>query len=178
MARTKTIKATEADSVVEPASETVETAQETNKALKDSDEIEVVSLIPNVSYQDSHTDDLYEWEEVGHSELMPFSVIKNMWRSHKSYFKNLLLEPMDKRVVEQFGLSKVYEKYKMLLDGSNYTRKDINKIVDAISSSPNGLKFSLCNKIKSMIVQGEITDVFVIRTLEKQFDTDLISYIK
>lgn len=178
MARTKTIKAIEADSVVEPASETVETAQETKKALKDSDEIEVVSLIPNVSYQDSHTDDLYEWEEVGHSELMPFSVIKNMWRSHKSYFKNLLLEPMDKRVVEQFGLSKVYEKYKMLLDGSNYTRKDINKIVDAISSSPNGLKFSLCNKIKSMIVQGEITDVFVIRTLEKQFDTDLISYIK
>ena len=85
---------------------------------------------------------------------------------------------MDKRVVEQFGLSKVYEKYKMLLDGSNYTRKDINKIVDAISSSPNGLKFSLCNKIKNMIIQGEITDVFVIRTLEKQFDTDLISYIK
>lgn len=178
MARTKTIKVSETDSVIEPTSETVETMQENNKALKDSDEIEVVSLVPNVSYQDNHTDDFYEWEEVGHSELMPFSVIKTMWRSHKSYFKNLLLEPLDNRVVEQFGLSKIYEKYKMLLDASNYKKNNIKKIVDAISSSPNGLKFSLCNKIKNMIIQGEITDVFVIRTLEKQFDTDLISFIK
>ena len=38
--------------------------------LEDSDEIEVVSLIPNVSYKDSKTFDMYKWDEIGHVEYM------------------------------------------------------------------------------------------------------------
>ena len=30
--------------------------------LRDSDEIEVISLVPNVSYKDSKTLDMYEWD--------------------------------------------------------------------------------------------------------------------
>ena len=56
--------------------------------LEDSDEIEVVSLVPNVSYKDSKTLDMYEWHEVGHSEPMTFEILKNMWRNDKGYFKN------------------------------------------------------------------------------------------
>ena len=49
-----------------------------SKDLNDSDEIEVVSLIPNVSYKDSKTLDMYEWDEVGHAECMTFETLKNL----------------------------------------------------------------------------------------------------
>ena len=82
--------------------------------LEDFDEIEVVSLVPNVSYKDSKTLDMYEWNEIGHSEYMTFDTLKNLWRSHKGYFKNLWLKPMDDRVINKFGLTKTFEKYALI----------------------------------------------------------------
>ena len=145
--------------------------------LEDSDEIEVVSLVPNVSYKDSKTLDMYEWHEVGHSEYMTFDTLKNLWRNNKGYFKNLWLKPMDDRVINKFGLTKTFEKYEYLMDGSNYTRQNINTICDAIKSTPNGLKFAICTKVKNLVISGELTDIFVIRELEKRLHIDLISFL-
>ena len=147
------------------------------KPLEDSDEIEVISLVPNVSYKDSKTLDMYEWNEVGHPEPMTFETLKNMWRNDKGYFKNLWLKPMDERVINKFGLTKTFEKYEYLMDASNYTRKNINAICDAIKSTPNGLKFSICNKVKSLVISGELVDVFVIRELEKRLKIDLLVFL-
>lgn len=145
--------------------------------LEDSDEIEVVSLVSNVSYKDSKTLDTYEWSEIGHVEYMTFETLKNMWRNNKGYFKNLWLKPNDDRVINKFGLTNTYEKYEYLMDGSNYVKKNIKAICDAIKSTPNGLKLSICDKVKSLVVDGEITDIFVIRELEKHLRIDLISFI-
>ena len=147
------------------------------KPLEDSDEIEVISLVPNVSYKDSKTLDMYEWNEVGHPEPMTFETLKNMWRNDKGYFKNLWLKPMDERVINKFGLTKTFEKYEYLMEASNYTRKNINAICDAIKSTPNGLKFSICNKVKSLVISGELVDVFVIRELEKRLKIDLLVFL-
>lgn len=146
--------------------------------LEDSDEIEVVSLVPNVSYKDSKTLDMYEWNEIGHSEYMTFDTLKNLWRSHKGYFKNLWLKPMDDRVINKFGLTKTFEKYEYLMEGSNYTKKNIGAICNAIKETPNGLKFSVCNKVKNLVIDGEISDVSVIRTLEDRLNIDLIDFLK
>lgn len=147
--------------------------------LSDSDEIEVVSIIPNVSYKDSKTNDMYEWDEVGHIEYMTVDTIKNMWRNHKAYFRNMWLKPNDDRVIKQLGLKNIYEKYEFLMDESNYTRKNINKINEILSdsSTTNGLKLSVCNKIKDSVISGNISDVVVIKSLEKQLDLDLISFL-
>lgn len=147
------------------------------KPLEDSDEIEVVSLVSNVSYKDSKTLDTYEWHEIGHIEPMTFDTLKNMWRNNKGYFKNLWLKPKDDRVINKFGLTKTFEKYEYLMDGSNYTKKNIGAICDAIKSTPNGLKCSICDKVKSLVVSGEITDIFVIRELEKRLRIDLIEFL-
>lgn len=145
--------------------------------LEDYSEIEVISLVPNVSYKDSKTLDMYEWNEVGHKEPMTFETLKNMWRNDKGYFKNLWLKPMDDRVINKFGLTKTFEKYEYLMEGSNYTRKNINAICDAIKATPNGLKFSICNKVKSLVISGELVDVFVIRELEKRLKIDLLVFL-
>lgn len=145
--------------------------------LEDSDEIEVVSLVSNVSYKDSKTLDTYEWREIGHVEYMTFETLKNMWRNNKGYFKNLWLKPNDDRVINKFSLTKTFEKYEYLMDGSNYTKKNIGAICDAIKSTPNGLKWSICDKVKSLVISGEITNISVIRELEKSLRIDLISFL-
>lgn len=145
--------------------------------LDDSDEIEVVSLVPNVSYKDSKTLDMYEWHETGHVEYMTFDTLKNMWRNNKGYFKNLWLKPLDDRVINKFSLTPTFEKYEYLMDGSNYTKKNINTICDAIKSTPNGLKFAICNKVKNLVINGEVTDISVIRTLENRLQIDLIEFL-
>lgn len=146
--------------------------------LNDNDEIEVISLIPNVSYQDNRTGDFYEWENVGHSEFLTFDTLKNMWRNSKAYFKDLWLKPLDDRVINKFGLTKTFERYEFLMNEVNYTRKTINKICDEINSTPSGLKFSIFNKIKNMVADGKITDIQVIMTLERTFNLDLTSILE
>ena len=181
MARTAT------KTVVEDVIETTEnmneiennTTKKTIKAepLKDSDEIEIESLVANVSYKDSKTGDMYEWDEIGHIELMTFDTLKNMWRGHKGYFRNMWLKPNDARIINQFGLTKTFEKYEYLMEASNYTRKNIKSICDAIAETPNGLKFAICDKVKSMVISGEVTDVSVIREVEERLKIDLIEFL-
>ena len=160
--------------------ETTKTTKKSNEVqtLNDSDEIEVVSLVPNVSYKDSKTLDMYEWQDVGHIEYMTFDTLKNLWRNNKGYFKNLWLKPMDDRVINKFGLTKTYEKYEYLMDGSNYTKKNVDAICEAIADTPNGLKLSICNKVKNLVINGEVTDVFVIKALENRLKIDLIDFLK
>lgn len=145
--------------------------------LEDSDEIEIISLVPNVSYKDSKTLDMYEWRETGHSEYMTFDTLKNLWRNNKGYFKNLWLKPNDERVINKFGLTKTFEKYEYLMDGANYTKKNIKTICDAIAETPNGLKFAICDKVKNLVISGEVTDVSVIKTLENRLKIDLIEFL-
>lgn len=151
-----------------------------NKAtepLCDSDEIEVVSLIPNITYKDSKTGDIYEWEEAGHVEYMTFEMLKNMWRNNKGYFRNMCLKPNDDRVINKFGLTSTFDKYEYLMNASNYTKNNIQDVCDSISNLPNGLKFTLCNKIKDLVISGDISDAYVIKKLEKYFGIDLISFL-
>lgn len=159
------------------ASEKPSAKKEKVAELSNDDEIEVVSLIPNVSYKDSHTYDIYTWEEVGHVEFMTFETLTNMWRNSKGYFKNMWLKPEDDRVIKKFGLTGMYEKYDFLMDKSNYTRDNIDKICESIASTPNGLKLAVCNKIKSLVVSGELSDISVIRSIEKYLKIDLIALV-
>ena len=63
------------------------------------------------------------------------------------------------------------------MNASNYTKKNIKSICDAITETPNGLKFAICDKIKSMVVSGDVSDVFVIKELEKRLKIDLIEFL-
>lgn len=184
MAKAKTDK-----SSVEKLTDTVEKNMNENNETKtkkttvkvepldDYDEIEVVSLIPNVSYKDTKTLDMYEWDEVGHIEYMTFETLKNMWRNNKGYFKNMWLKPNDERVINKFGLTKTFKDYEYLMDESNYTKKNIDNICKTISGAPNGLKHSVCNKIKDLVINEKVVDINVIRKLERHLNLDLTDFI-
>ena len=145
--------------------------------LSNDDIIEVVSLVSNVSYKDKKYGDMYKWENVGDVVDMTFEVISNMHQNHKAYFKNMWLKPLDNRVVKKFALESTYRDYDYLMDASNYTRKNISDICESIRKTPMALKYTICNKIKSLVSSGEVTDVAVLREIEKRLNIDLIHLI-
>ena len=145
--------------------------------LTDEDEIDIVALDSNVYYYDKTTDETYEWHDVGDTISLPFGTIKNMWRNHKDYFRNFLLKPLDKRVIDKLGLNRTYDKYDFLNDGDQYTRENIDNIITTIKGTTNGFQYALCNNIKNMIIDGKITDLYVVRTLGKYFNVDFITLL-
>lgn len=146
-------------------------------ALSDSDVLEVESLIPNVVYEDNRTGNYYEWGEIGHCEDMTFDEIKNMHRKYKAYFTDMWLKPLDERVIKKLGLSRTYDKYDFLVDESNYTNDHIDEVLDGLSSAPASLKIAIVNRIKDMVADGTVSDIKVVRKLEKRLDIDLISFL-
>lgn len=146
-------------------------------ALSDLDVIEVMSLIPNVVYEDNRTGNYYEWEEIGHCEDMTFDEVKNMHRKHKTYFNDMWLKPLDERVIKKLGLTRTYDKYDFLVDESNYTNDHIDEVLDGLSSATASLKIAIVNRIKDMVADGTVSDIKVVRKLEKRLDIDLISFL-
>lgn len=157
-----------------PVTKPVEIKQD---ELTDEDEIDIIALDSNVTYWDKATDETYEWHEVGDIISLPFGTIKNMWRNHKDYFRNFLLKPLDERVISKLGLTKTYEKYGFLNDGDQYTRENVDSIIAIIKGTSNGFQSALCNNIKNMIIDGKITDLYVVRTLGKYFNVDFITLL-
>lgn len=135
--------------------------------------IDVVSLIPHVSYKDSHTGDIYRWDEIGQVETLSFEVIQNMWQKYKTYFRSMWLKPLDERVIKKFALEKTYAQYEYLMDAANYTRENIDEICNNIAATPSSLKSSLCIKVRSFVDEGKVTDISVIDTLEKKLNIEL-----
>ena len=149
------------------AKETVETP------LVDTEIIQVISLIPNVSYKDDKSGDIYEWQNVGDTEEMDFATLKNLRRRYKSYFNELWLKPLDTRVIKYFGLEKVYENYEYLMEKTSYTKANIDNVFEKFKTIPKGLKWTVCDKIKSLVLSGEVSDVTVIKKLEAKLNMDL-----
>lgn len=148
------------------------------KELDDKEEIEVVALIPNVSYYDKATGDRYEWENAGDVEYMTVEAIQRMRRNSRGYFEDMCVKPNDERVIKKFGMERYYEQHDYLMDASNYTKDNITNVLDKFSSlRSNSLKSSIVNKIKDMIANGELSDAVVIRAIEKRLDVDLISLL-
>lgn len=148
------------------------------KELDDKEEIEVVALIPNVSYYDKATGDRYEWENAGDVEYMTVEAIQRMRRNSRGYFEDMCVKPNDERVIKKFGMERYYEQHDYLMDASNYTKDNITNVLDKFSSlRSNSLKSSIVNKIKDMISNGELSDAVVIRAIEKRLDIDLISLL-
>jgi len=146
----------------------------TKPALKDNDIIECISQIPNLSYKDNKTGDMYRWDNVGDVEEISFGVLKDIYRNHNSYIKNLYFIFSDERVIKHFRMERIYEKYLGLLSKDVYTRDNINTIQENIKALPKGIINTILNKVKSLVTNGEISDIQVIRSLEKIFDIDLI----
>lgn len=145
-----------------------------NEVLSNSDEIQVIALVPNVNYKDNHTGDFYEWNNIGDSEYLTFETLQNMWRNNKGYFRNLILKPSDDRVIQKFGLKSLYEKFDFLMDIKNYEYKNIQKVIEAYNGMTNDQKYSVATKLKHLVKTDQIIDYRVIQKLQDSLEINLV----
>lgn len=144
-----------------------------NEVLSNSDEIEVIALVPNVSYKDNHSGDFYEWNNIGDVEYLTFETLQNMWRNNKGYFRNLILKPLDERVIQKFGLKNLYEKFDFLMDINNYGYKNIQQVIEAYNGMTNDQKYSVSTKLKYLVKTDQIIDYRVIQKLQDALEINL-----
>lgn len=145
--------------------------------IDDDEEIEVESLVANVSYYDEKSGDRFNWGEVGDVQLVPFETLKNMNRHFKGYFHNLYIKPKDERVISYFKLNRVYARYESILDIKNFTGKAIDDTCEAIKKLPESLKFTTFARIQNWVSDGSISDIKVVRRLEQVFGLELYSLL-
>ena len=69
-------------------------------------------------------------------------------------------------------------KYEFLMNAENYTRGNIDELCEAISNTPMGLKLAVCNKVQNLVAAGKVSDITVIRALERKLGLDLLSFFK
>lgn len=173
-----TAKTTVEKSAVVNTAEDVVITKTKKELLRDDDVIVVTSLIPNVSYKDYKNNDFYEWEEVDHEEEMTYGQLKDMNRNYKSYFRDLWLKPMDDRVINAFGLTSSYKNYEDLMSGDIYTVDNIEVIKEKIETlPPRGIKSTIATKIKDMVASGEVSDIKVVKNLERILQIDLFDLL-
>lgn len=148
------------------------------KPISPTDEIEVVSSVPyRVSYYDQATYDRYVWEGIGDIQSMTFDVLTRMRRNHPGYFENMEVMPTDERAIQKLNLGGLRNTTETFSSPSEYTRDNIGSTIEKIKKLGMGAKFTVVNKIKGMIENGEITDVIVLRAIERGLGIDLISLL-
>lgn len=143
--------------------------------LASTDDIEVISLIGRVGYQDSYTGNIYTWEEAGDVNMLSFREVENMWNKHKNYFRSLILKPLDERVVKQYKLEDTYKKYDILLDSENFNKDNVDTIIKTLNSERNNgvLRTMFLNRLKSSLAKGEVNDHQFISSMAKELGVDL-----
>lgn len=142
--------------------------------LMDEEEIEVKSLVPNVSYRDSKTEDIFEWESIGDVENMSVAILKNLWKKHKGYFRDFILKVEDKRIIKLFSLDKLYDDYGFIFDENNYTAKKIDKVCEIVDGTTNSIRSTFHTKIVNLINSEKLNDLKVIRAIERCLDVKLL----
>ena len=150
--------------------------EEVEEPLTDDTDIDVISMVPNVYFYDKEDGIMYEWIEAGAVEIIPFGVLKRMWRGSKGYFRNMWLRPDDERVIQKLKLTATYNKYYYLMDAENYTKENVDEIcktISSISDSSRDLKIFICNKIRNMVEQEDIVDYSVIKLLENKLKIEI-----
>lgn len=144
------------------------------KELQPDDIIEIEAIVPNVEYYNSKSGNRYSWSETGQVEQMPYEDFLDIWRNHRGYINDLVLRPKDKRVIEKYNLKKVYDNYDFILNSKNYTVSNLNKIFEILDKSANSVKINVLSKIKSMVADNEVTNINVVKSIEKHYDTVLV----
>lgn len=154
-----------------------ETTASKAKTISDADIFKVKSLVPNVHYTCSKTQDYYIWVEVGDENEMTFGQLKVMKNKHIGYFSKNWLIVMDDNASKKLGLDKYYNDGFGKKDYKLFYGNDVDKVEKKLALLPDSEKEALSKKIIKSVSNGDIQNVKIIRLLEKTFGVDLMDLV-
>ena len=161
----------------EAADKKTSAASATSTILNDDTKITVKALVPAVYYTCSKTFETFAWVEVGDIQEMSFLQLRIMKAKHPRYFTEKWLLPSNKEVLKKLNLENFYMNKVNRGDMKKLYGTDVGEVEELLSSLSDDAKAELTQKVIKAVKEGKITNVKIIRLLEKQLGVELMQYV-
>lgn len=131
-----------------------------------------------LTYKARSTNAIYRWNQIGAIEYMTVSELNEMNNYKRTYLNKPLVILMDERAIKKFRLQKVYENVAQINNLKSVFKKDIGTIEQVIDTALDAsMRDILISKVRQMIKNKTLTDINVIRLLEKKLQHDFTDAI-
>lgn len=127
-----------------------------------------------LTYRARSTNAIYRWNQIGAIEYMTVAELNEMNNYKRSYLNKPLVLLLDERAVKKFRLQSVYENVAQISNLKKLFKSNISTISRVIDHALDvNMRDILISKSRQMIKNKTLTDINVIKLLEKKLQHDL-----
>lgn len=131
-----------------------------------------------LTYKARSNNAIYRWPTIGSLEYMSVSQLNEMNNYKRSYLNKPLVILMDERAIKQFRLQKVYENVAQINNLKSLFKSDMATIEKTIDTALDAnMRDILISKVRQMIKNGTLTNINIIKLLEKKLQHDLADIV-
>lgn len=128
-----------------------------------------------LTYKSRTTNAVFRWNQIGEIQPMTIGEINEMNNYKADFLRKPLVILMDEKAIKKFRLTPVYENVAKINNlGAVFNSGDLNKIDKVISDALSvNMRDILVSKVRQMYKNRKLTDINVLRLLEKRLQFDL-----
>ena len=125
-------------------------------------------------YKSRSNNATYIWNEIGSVQPMTIAAITEMNNYNVDYLRKPMVILLDERAIKQFRLSEVYENVAKINNLKALFKTDISNISKTIDNAlAVNMRDLLISKVRTMYKKNILTDINIIRLLERKLQFDL-----
>lgn len=131
-----------------------------------------------LTYKARSTNAIYRWNQIGAIEYMSVAELNEMNNYKRAYLNKPLVILMDERAIKKFRLQKVYENVAQINNLKSLFKSDMATIERTIDTAIDAnMRDILISKVRQMIKNGTLTNINIIKLLEKKLQHDLADIV-
>ena len=133
------------------------------------------SCFGGLTYKSRSTNAVFRWNQIGSIQPMTVAEINEMNNHKTDFLRKPLVILMDERAIKKFRLTGVYENVAKINNLSAvFNSGDLNKIDNVITDALSvNMRDILISKVRQMYKAKKLTDINILRLLEKRLQFDL-----
>ena len=132
-----------------------------------------------LTYKARSTNAIYRWNQIGAIEYMTVAELNEMNNYKRAYLNKPLVILMDERAIKKFRLQKVYENVAQINNLKSLFKSDMSTIEKTIDMAIDAnMRDILISKVRQMIKNGTLTNINIIKLLEKKLQHDLADIVQ
>lgn len=145
--------------------------------LTDDTKITVQALVINICYTCPITFETFNWMEIGDTQEMTYKQIRIMSVKHPRYFSEKWLKPLNDEVLDKLRLKRFFENNLSRGDLKLLFGNDVGAVEEMLANlNPDG-KAELAQKAVKAAKDGKISNVKIIRLIEKHLGVEIMELI-
>lgn len=143
----------------------------------DIDKYELIPVMNITSgklvYVSNKTGIKYIWSQYGDIEYLEYQELQTMRVAHKSFLNEPFVIILNDDVVNNLGLTKMYENLIDLDDIESIFSLDNKKFIEVIEKSPRGIVHTIVTKAKELYKKNKLESITKINYINERFGTDI-----